>query len=168
MSVNTAQFILSILQFIIVLIGAIWAYFRVWKEGIYRPKIQFTVDCSFFAPLQNEIPVEFSLSLINKGLTIHRFRQIELRVRGIRKTDRLSYWEKNEPRLYFPEKLIDTEVVYNKKYSHIFVEPGVDQKVVFISKIPADIALISVVATFKYDNNKSHGIEKVFQPGENN
>ena len=127
MNFNKAQFILSISQFIIVLIGAIWAYFRIWKEGIYRPKIQFTIDCSFFAPYQNEIPVEFSLSLINKGLLVQRFKQIELRVRGIRKADGLSYWLQNEPRLYFPEKLFDAQVVYDKKYGHVFVEPGVDR-----------------------------------------
>jgi len=153
---------LNIAQFTIILGGAVWAYFRLWKEGVHRPRIQFDIQCQTFQSINNEIPIEFILKLNNKGLIEHKFHSINLRVRGIKENENLSLWKGSEPRLYFPEKLVDAQVIHTKKYSHVFVEPGVDQTINYVVKIPSSYKLISARAEFKYDESKNHSIEKIF------
>ena len=99
----------------------------------------------------------------NRGLTKHKFTSIKLRIRGIKEDEELELWKANEPRLLFPHKLIDTEVIYKKKYNYVFVEPGVEQILNFNIKLPASQRLISARAEFQYDESKNHSIEKIFK-----
>ena len=157
------KILLSIAQFLIVLIGAIWAYFRIWKEGIHKPRIQFEIECQSFDAHKNEVPVEFRIILKNRGLTKHKFYRIQLRVRGIEEGESLQLWTDNEPRLLFPHKLIDTEVIFKRKYNYVFVEPGIEQTLNYNVKLPVSQKLISVRAEFQYDESKNHSIEQIFE-----
>ncbi|NET32107.1 MAG: hypothetical protein F6K19_08895 [Cyanothece sp. SIO1E1] len=157
------KILISAIQLAVVLIGAIWAYFRLWKEGILRARIQFEIECQSFKARQKEIPIEFRIILKNKGLTKHKFNSIKLRVRGIKKNEGLELWKGNEPRLLFPHKLIDNEVIFKKKFSYVFVEPGVEQILNYNVMLPVEQELILARAEFEYDENKSHSIEKMFE-----
>jgi len=154
-------FILSIAQFVLVLAASVWAYFRVWKEGIYRPKIEFTVECSSYGPKDDHYIVEFLVIVHNKGLINQKFYSIFLRVRGIGDNDEVSFWEGNEPRIKFPTKFFETEFIFKQKYSYVFVEPGVKQVMSYVTKIPVTHSLLLVRAEFQYENAKSHSIERL-------
>ena len=39
-STEEKKLYLDFAQFIVILIGGIYAYFKIWKEGIFRPRIQ--------------------------------------------------------------------------------------------------------------------------------
>jgi hypothetical protein len=160
---TTIKLIIDVAQFVIILIGAVWAYFKIWKEGLYRPRIQFNIECNSFSEQHGEIPVEFLLKVTNKGLVKHKFYSIKLRVRGIIENNELEFWKENEPRLYFPDKFFDTQFIHKSKYNFVFVEPGVEQTLTYVTKIDSKYKLITVRAEFEYDKTKTHSIEKVFE-----
>jgi len=162
MTVEEKKLYLDFAQFIVILIGGIYAYFKIWKEGIFRPRIQFDLTLNNFEPVNGERPLEVVLIINNKGSVRRRFYSITLRIRGIRKGIPLQFWQGREPRLLFPEKLMEIQVIHKEKYGHVFVEPGVEQLLNYVTKIPADIKMISARAEFEYDNKKDHSIEKVF------
>jgi len=163
MESDDIKIVISAIQLAILLVGALWAYFRLWKEGIHRARIQFEIECQSFKVHKEERPVEFRIILKNKGLTKHKFDSIRLRIRGIENDRALELWKDNEPRLLFPHKLIDAEVIYKQKYNYVFVEPGVEQVLNYTVKLPASQGLILARAEFQYDERKNHSIEKVFE-----
>ena len=151
-------------QVLAVLAGGLWAWRRLRRERTHTPHIEFDISCNFFGPEQRFYLAEFILSADNRGYVVHRFKSIKLRVRGIEAGQAFEYWPNHEPRLQFPLKLIDDqEVIYSEKYGHIFVEPGVNQKITFVTKIPQSCKYIDARAEFTYESHRSrsHSIERV-------
>jgi len=99
----------------------------------------------------------------NKGLVIHRIHDVLLRVRGIKGDEDLAFFKDNGKRLAFPVPLIDENVIYKRKYSHIFVEPGIDQTLTYITKISSSVKYIVARAELKYDESRTHSVERVFE-----
>jgi hypothetical protein len=149
-------------QFALLLIAAVWAYFRLWREGVLRPRVDFRIDCKFFGPHGDEYVVEFLLYANNRGLVIQRFPSIHLRVRSIPTGSALELWEKYKPRLLFPEKLFEAEVVLEKD-GYIFVEPGVEQIISYVTKVPRRARFVIARAEFRYENSDPHSAERVFE-----
>jgi hypothetical protein len=133
---------------------------------LYKPHIEFDIDCRFFGPKEGKYAVEFLLTANNKGTTRHEFRSIILRVRGIRDDEPLTFWtERYEHRLKFPVPIVKDEVkAENHKY--IFIEPGVKQCLSYQTIIDAEIKYITARAEFFYDPEKKytpHSTEKMFE-----
>ena len=64
----------------------------------------------------------------------------------------------------FPETVVDeADVMYKRKYSSIFVEPGVTQKLTFVARVPAEVRFILARAQFRYDIRHTHSTERVFE-----
>jgi hypothetical protein len=153
--------VLQVMQLSFVLAAAIWAYFRFWRERSHMSRMEFDVSCRFHGPQDGRFLAEFTLGAHNKGLVIHKFPSIRLRVRGIKSGAALQSWEGS--RVLFPEKILDNvEVVYKKKNPYLFVEPGVEQRIGYVTTIPTDCAFIIARAEFRYDSERSHSAERVF------
>lgn len=131
-------------------------------ERRYQPHIEFKIDCQFFGPLEDKILTNFCLIADNRGHVLHRFPSIKLRVRGIKKEESFQYWEGQEPRVKFPHKVFETEVVPTG-WNFIFVEPGVAQTINFTSIVSTDYSFIVVRAEFHYDKYTPHSVEKMFE-----
>ena len=158
------KLVIDIVKLIIIVGGVVWGAYRFRVEGRHKPRVEFDVIVNFFGDTNGAQSAEFVVSAENKGLRTRSFDQITLTVRGIKSGSKLKEWEKNKPRLYFPEKLIDkAELVHKKKYGSIFVEPGVTQKITLFSILEGDIELISVRAEFRYNKSKSHSSERMFR-----
>jgi hypothetical protein len=165
---NLVKLILEIAQFALVLLGVIWAYYRLKKERTHTPHVEFQINCNFFGPNADSYLAEFILTANNKGLVKHQFKSIKLRVRGIKRGINLSYWKGNEPRLEFPDDLFGDIEVKHKKYNHIFVEPSVKQEITYITKIPKVYEYIIARAEFQYAEFRPHSTEKVFEVSVSN
>jgi hypothetical protein len=149
-------------QLLLLVVGAVWAYYRFWREGSHRRRVEFSINCSFFGPQCDEYLAEFTLHADNKGLVVHRFPSIELRVRGIKASEGISFWENRRPRVEFPHKIVQAEIVH-EKYAYIFVEPGVKQVITYVTRIPAEYRFILARAEFRYDRRNPHSAESVFE-----
>ena len=145
--------------------GALWIYWRYVRERTHARRVAFIIECNFYGPQDGRIVVEFLLRLKNQGLVIHKLEKLNLRVRGISKTDPIREWALYPPRLEFPRKLVEDEnVTLEERYSHIFVEPGVEQIVTYAASIPEDTAFITARALFYYfGTDTTHSAERVFE-----
>jgi hypothetical protein len=161
-SKNLADVILGFAQLVVITIGALWAFLRFRRERVHVPRVGFDLKCHFYGPQKNAFIAEFILSLRNKGLVKHKFHDVLLRVRGIEKEQELGFWQDKGQRLVFPIALISDNVIYKQKYEYIFVEPGIDQDLTYVTKIPSSINFIVARAEFKYDESRTYSIERVF------
>jgi hypothetical protein len=132
------------------------------EERKLAPHIELNVECQFMGPSQNRYLAEFSLTAQNKGTHIYRFSKIIFRVRGIKYGQELKYWEKNEPRLNFPEKLLETDLV-PEQWNFIFVQPTIKQRITFVTYIDQGFQFVIANAEFHYDKWTPHTVEKVFE-----
>lgn len=130
-------------------------------ERRHEPHIEFTIATNFIGPPHGFYMAEFVIYASNKSLVQHKFREINLRVRGIRHDQTPKIWKGREPRLEFPEKLFETELK-PEKWNFMFVEPGVTQLFTFITRIEESLSCITARAEFHYDKHTPHSIERVF------
>lgn len=160
---NLIQTILSAAQFAVVLAGVCWAIYRFRVEAPLNPRIELDVRAAFNGPQNGYYVTQILVSATNKGLRVRKFPSLKLLVRGISKHSDIQEWPEHEPRLLFPEKLIDhAEVIFRENYGHIFVEPGVNQNVSYNCRIPDHIRFVTVRAEFKYDEKRTHSAERLF------
>ena len=163
MTWNAVQAIATALQALALVVAGLWAYFRLRVERTHSPHIELNIACNLFGPQDGEYLSEFLLTAHNKGAVRQEFKNIILRVRGIKKDCSLEYWNKYKPRVKFSEKIFSAEVIHKEKYNYIFVEPNVCQEITYVTKIPSDIKFILCRVEFKYDLHTPHSIERVFE-----
>lgn len=157
------EIFLQSINTILVLVGAVWAYFRFFREGSHKSRIEFDIEADFQGPQKGEYIAAFQIRATNKGNVEHEFDSIRLRVRGVKKDSDLKYLEGKEPMLSFPEKNFDTVEIIPKKIGYYFVRPGVDQRFSYVTKLPSSWSTIICRATFKYRNGRElHTAERVF------
>ncbi len=129
----------------------------------YEPHIEFEIDCVFLGPHNGHYAAEFNLLADNKGITKHEFKNIKLRVRGIKHDVPLSYWiERYKQRLEFPVEIVKDEVIPGN-WNYIFVEPGIKQRISYQTIIDAKVKYITARAEFYYQEYRPHSIEKMFE-----
>lgn len=131
-------------------------------ERRYSPHIEFSIDCKFYGPQDGWFVVEFLIQAKNVSLIRHEFNKIDLRVRGIKKSETPQLWKDHGDRLEFKNKIFQTDVVPND-WQYIFVEPGVTQLISYVSRIPEEYRYISAWARFNYDKYNPHTIERMFE-----
>ena len=130
-------------------------------ERIYTPHIEFNIDCDFFGPTDGQYIANFLLAATNRGRVVHKFPSIRLRVRGIKKGESIEQWEKHPPRIKFPYKIFEAEVV-PPDWNFIYVEPGVTHRITFATAIPLEYSYLLGNAEFRYDPSTPQKIETVF------
>jgi hypothetical protein len=107
---------------------------------------------------------EFLLIIKNQGLVKQEFHEITLRARGIERGTAPALWDGREPRLAFPLKIFqEPDVIYRRKYGHVFVEPGVVQTITYVTRLPETVGFVQVRAEFHYTRSRTHSAERVFE-----
>ena len=154
-------------QLIIILISAMWAYFRFRKEDPLYPRIEFDIKCKFWGTQLNSYLTCFIVTANNKGNVEHKFTEIRLRVRGIKFNEPLTEFKEYPPMVNFPEKIMEGVNIVPTKFGYFFVRPGINQSFNYASQIPSNIRFIIVRATFKYEStNELHTAQRVFEVKE--
>lgn len=132
------------------------------KKRTYAPHIEFEIKTNFYGAGRKTAITEILITISNKGLVRQNFKDIRLRVRGIEQKQHLSFWEGREPRLEFPVKLVNDVSFLPGNYNFFFVEPGCEQTITYVTKIPTNVHYILAYAEFKYDRHTPHTTERVF------
>ncbi len=158
----------SLLNLLVVLIGAIFAYYRFFREGSHHQRIEFDIDYIDLGTNGEYRIIELGVIAENKGNIGQTFDQIRLKVRGINEGEELQEIKNHEPRLSFPEKLPVVEVI-PKKFKYFFVRPSVTQRFPIVLRIPIGWSQLHARATFKYSGtNEIHSGERAFKLMKNN
>jgi hypothetical protein len=161
---NLVDAVLSLATLLTVLAAGAWAYFRFSREGAHKPRIEFDLECAFFGPQRGVFVMAFSIYADNKGQLEHRFDEIRLRVRAIRRNHLLEEWEVRRPLLLFPEVVIQRANVVPPEYGYFFVRPGVRQRISYVTSIPAEFSFILARITFRYQRTGDvHTAERAFE-----
>ena len=160
--------IISFLNLFLAVAAAIFAYYKFFREGPHRQRIEFDIEFVDFGVQGEFRVVEFAVTASNKGHIEQEFDEIRLTIRGIVEGRKLKEIEGHEPRLAFPEKIGPISII-PRKYKYFFVRPGVNQRFPIVMKIPSDWRLINAKATFKYLGlNEVHSAERAFEIREGN
>lgn len=161
---NMLDVILGVTQTVVVLVAAIWAYFRLFREGIHKPRIELDVECSFHGPQNDRYVAAFIIHATNRGNVEQIFPEIRLRVRGIESAADLNAWKGHEPLLEFANEEFDTVDIIPKSMEYYFVRPGVHQKFSYVTSVTASWRFVIARATFKYEaTNEVHTVERAFE-----
>src|SRR5215813_1639768 len=133
---------------------------------VYReraPRIELDINSQVLGQDDDHYLVELMLTAHNRGLIRWQVRDIKIRVCGIEKNRNFAYWPERGQRVEFPVKIINKERVIPESLNFLFVEPGVQQSITYVTKVPTQIMYIVVYAEFWYDEVTPHTSERVFQ-----
>jgi hypothetical protein len=151
---------LKSIQAAIVVITALWAYYRFRREAPLEYRVEFDLDCEVVGSQHGASIVLFTIWIHNKGNVEHRFSRLALRVRGIEAGSPLSV--RADARLLFPAELLKANLVPEQE-GYYFVRPGIKQAVRMTAMIPKGISFVLARASFKYAGSDDlHTAEKSF------
>jgi hypothetical protein len=127
------------------------------------PRIELGINSQILGQDDDHYLVEFTLTAYNRGLVRWQVRDIKLRVRGIEKNRQFAYWPGRGQRVEFPVKIINKEKVIPESLNFLFVEPGIQQTITYVTKVPDHIIYMVVYGEFWYDEVTPHTSERVFR-----
>lgn len=119
--IEIGKLIVSILQFLVILWGAWFAFRRFRKERTHTPHIEFAINCNAYGSEHGDYLTEIILIAENKGLVIQYFESIKLRIRGIDEESSrngIDYW-RNGYRARFPDLLTESYSLTNESFKEL-------------------------------------------------
>jgi hypothetical protein len=160
--------ILSVVNLSVVLLAAVFTYYKFFREGSHQQRIEFDIDCVDLGVSIDSRIVEIGIVATNRGNVEQKFDKILLKVRGILQDQALQEIPNHEPRLSFPETISEISVI-PEKYNYFFVRPGVTQRFPVVIKVPEMWCQLHARSTFKYlGTNDMHTAERSFTFAKNN
>lgn len=158
------QIIFEIIKFSLIAIAAFFTYYKFFREGTHRQRIEFDIDFHNLGVRNSDRIIEIGAIAENKGNVEQKFNSMLLRIRGIDNDSKLIELKDHKPRLIFPIDSKNKWEMIPKKYKPFFVRPGVKQRFPIVVKIPVDWTHIQVKITFNYNGTKDiHVAERAFQ-----
>lgn len=158
------EIIFETLKLLIAILAAGFTYFKFFREGTHKQRIEFDIDCCDLGTVGEERIIEIGCTAENKGNVEQRFDGIRLKVRGLEAgISKLSDIEGYEPRLAFSTKIAKASLIPEKKWKYFFVRPGVKQRFPIVMRAPAKCTHIHVRSTFRYKGTEDiHSAERAF------
>lgn len=155
--------IAGLVTFLIALLGAIFTYYKFFREGSHHQRVEFDIELIDLGTNKNSRIIEIGIVAKNKGNIEQKFDDIRLKIRGMKNNQELSEIKNHEPRLSFPEKKPNISII-PKKYQYFFVRPNVSQRFPVVLKIPSNWGQLHTRATFKYfRSDEIHSSERAFK-----
>jgi len=150
----------SSLASVLALIGAgLWFLYTTQ----FKPRIQFDLDCRFFAPVPGHdgLLAEVNAVFENKGFVEHRLYDLTLSVHGLQESPPPTT---RTGEVQFARRLLRRISLVPEKYGFYFVRPGVRQVITHSILLPPDVTLLRVTAGFNYTRNGAypHTARRVF------
>ena len=158
------QIIFEIIKVSLVVIAALFTYYKFFREGTHNQRIEFDIDFLNLGLKNTERIIEIGALAENKGNVEQKFNSMRLRVRGIDDQSELIELKDHMPRLSFPVGSNNKWEMIPRKYKYFFVRPKVKQRFPIVIKIPLDWTHIQVKITFRYKGTRDiHVSERAFQ-----
>jgi hypothetical protein len=135
----------------------------VWANLIartYSAKIETAIECRFFAPQSQGLPIELRFLIENKGGRRIRLSQLSFWIRGIEAGVPLV--RRKDQKLSFPKQYVKGEFVVPAD-EWLFVDSGTTQAFTFPAMIPAGLSLILVRMRISPKRGYRYTEERVFQ-----
>lgn len=154
---------LGFISLVITVLGAIFTYYRFFREGPHNPRIELDIELVDLGFNGKDRIVECAVIARNNGNVEHRPDGIRIKVRGLKEGDVLQSMEGHAPRLAFTEEIEKFSLV-DESSPKYFIRPGVTQRFPAVIKIPSSWSQILIRTTFKYPDCKDiHTAERGFR-----
>jgi len=164
---SATEITFEILKIAAALAAAGFAYFKFFREGSHKQRIESDLDCRVLGAFDGQRIVEIGCTAENKGNVEQRFDDIRVVVRGIENGAKLSELKDHAPRLAFPKKLATASLI-SERWKYYFVRPKVKQRFPLVLRIPAKYEFITVRSTFRYQSTTEiHSAERAFMLNNN-
>ena len=146
---------------------------RIKTERQHEIRMQFDLKGKTLGPQEGYYILDLSAILHNKGLVRLVIDTLRIKILGIKQKQDIKLFEKNPKDetaslkegttnliASFPEELVNSDMLQaintnseEKKKNAYFVEPGVQQRISYVARIPENISFILVRAQFEYAKN---------------
>jgi hypothetical protein len=90
---DLSSYIIQWAKIIFPVIAGLWVFYKYFREGFHRPRIEFDIECNVIGSNPHDYLVEFVLLAKNKGNIKFTFPELILRIRGIEENKEFSYWQ---------------------------------------------------------------------------
>ncbi|OPX93288.1 MAG: hypothetical protein A4E58_03044 [Syntrophorhabdus sp. PtaB.Bin006] len=163
------KLVLESIQTAIVVAGGFWAYWRFFREGTYRPRIEMDVSCDDLGVSHGFHALAFRISATNHGHKDFEFHDLRIRVMGVERERELRMMEIDTvtgkaPYLEFSEGDRKSHSIIPVRFVPYFVRPGVTQHFSYVTAVPVSWAIVLTRVSFKYPTTgQIHTAEKAFR-----
>jgi len=123
------------------------------------PHIELKLDCQFHGMRNSNHLATITVSAENVGKVLHQFKEITLRVRGIK--DEPFTFDERAGRVVFPHEVRKRNLV-PPEWNFVFIEPGVTQYIPFTFPVAADYCYLLAHVVFEYKEYWPHTAQAVF------
>jgi hypothetical protein len=162
----TASTILSALTLGTVVVGGLWAYYRLYKRREHAVRLDFTTAVNFVGVQDGQWLVSLDAHVNNEGLVRHEITRFDLELRCLLKTDRLATSPELGGQVVVPHELLQAS--WLPKYSGMtFIEPGLKTVYSFVSSVPVETSFVLLHGYLDYpDGGHSAEILAAVPPTE--
>jgi len=143
--------ILDLIKVILLVLAALFTYFRFFREGTHKQRIEFNIELTDLGIIDKFRLVEIVIIVENKGSVSKKFKELNLTIRGIDPSRPLSELENHEPKISFPNRIHMFNLV-SREVQYYFVRPKVIQKFPAVLKVPSNFSHLLVQGKFLYSS----------------
>ncbi len=135
-----------------IIVGAVWAWRRFFREREACPLISFDISANFVGLHRNQWLVEVTARIENKGRVQHTLKDFTIEIRSLHAKDTLTDSdEEHRCQPIIPHQLKETSWV---KHDSI-VDPGITSKYPYVIALPEDARFISVKGQFLWGSENT-------------
>lgn len=137
----SASTIISALTLATVVIGGVWAYYRVSRRREHAVRIEFTTDVKFVGIQDGNWIVSLDAHVNNEGFVRHEITRFEFEIRCLLKSDRNKTSPELGGQILVPHELIRGSWLPSN-WRMTFIEPGLNTVYSFVSSVPLDATFV--------------------------
>lgn len=166
---DLTEIIVNVLTIFAGILGGFWVYAKYIIEKGFLPASQLDIECNRLGSIKDHMILDVGIHIKNVGSSTLIAKNIVIDLRYIRDADeQLEFTHKPlaPGRLMFPHSLKDDVATLSQQQSDpikkpsprgltvvpwdTFVQPGVDQRYSFITKVPSDAKCALIYTAFEY------------------
>jgi len=153
----TASTILSALTLATVVVGGLWAYYRLYKRREHAVRLEFTTTVNFVGVQDGKWLVSLDAHVNNEGLVRHEITRFVLDLRCLFQADRLATSPELGGQVAVPRELLRASWI-PEGWGMTFIEPGLNTVYSFVFAIPVEASFVLLHGYLNYPDG-SHSAE---------
>jgi hypothetical protein len=136
-----ASTIISALTLGTVVVGGLWAYYRLYKRREHAVRLDFTTIVNFVGVQDGKWLISLDAHVNNEGLVRHEITRFDMELRCLLKTDRITTSPELGGQVVVPHELLKGSWL-PKNWGITFIEPGLKTVYSFVFSIPVEASFV--------------------------
>jgi hypothetical protein len=124
-----------------VVVGGLWAYYRLYKRREHAVRLEFTVALNFVGVQHGKWLVSLDAHVNNEGFVRHEITRFDMELRCLLKTDRLATSPELGGQVVVPHQLLQGSWLPGGS-EMTFIEPGLKTIYSFVFGVPVEASFV--------------------------